>query len=109
MLRQAVRGGARWCHAVHSPSISRRAFSAVNARRLNFGGPNDKVTFYEQENPSSKNRRKVDPEAEDKEERNEVQGELSKLQAELKVLEKGPFTPDGEFIRVYQRRTARLL
>ncbi|KAJ5449747.1 uncharacterized protein N7458_006196 [Penicillium daleae] len=99
MLRQAVRGGARWCHAVHSPSISRRSFSAVNARHLNFGGPNDKVTFYEQENPSSKNRRKVDPEAEDKEELNEVQGELSKLQEELKVLEKGPFTPDGEFIQ----------
>lgn len=99
MLRQAVRGGARWCHAVHSPAITRRAFSVVNARRLDFGGPNDKVTFYEQENLSSKNRRKVDPEAEDKEERTEVEGELSKLQEELKILEKGPFTPDGEFIQ----------
>ncbi len=99
MLRQAVRGGARWCHAVHSPSITRRAFSVVNARRLNFGGPNDKVTFYEQENLSSKNRRKVDPEAEDKEEQTEVEGELSRLQEELKILEKGPFTPDGEFIQ----------
>lgn len=99
MLRQAVRGGARWCHAVHSPSITRRAFSVVNARRLDFGGPNDKVTFYEQENLSSKNRRKVDPEAEDKEEQTEVESELSKLQEELKILEKGPFTPDGEFIQ----------
>ncbi|KAJ5358629.1 uncharacterized protein N7496_011042 [Penicillium cataractarum] len=99
MLRQAVRGGARWCHAVHSPSVPRRAFSAVNARRLDFGGPNDKVTFYEQENPSSKNVRKVDPEAEEKEERKEVHNELSKLQEELRILEKGPFTPDGEFIQ----------
>ncbi|GLI80577.1 hypothetical protein PoHVEF18_008932 [Penicillium ochrochloron] len=99
MLRQAVRGGARWCHAVHSPSVSRRAFSAVNARRLDFGGPNDKVNFYEQESPTSKTARKVDPEAEDKEERNEVHTELSKLQEELKILEKGPFTPDGEFIQ----------
>lgn len=99
MLRQAVRGGARWCHAVHSPSIARRAFSAVNARRLDLGGPNDKVTFYEQENLSSKNRRKVEPEAEDKEEQTEVEAELSKLQEELKILEKGPFTPDGEFIQ----------
>jgi pentatricopeptide repeat protein len=99
MLRQAVRGGARWCHAVHSPSVSRRAFSAVNARCLDFGGPNDKVNFYEQENPSSKTARKVDPEAEEKEERNEVHSELSKLQEELKILEKGPFTPDGEFIQ----------
>lgn len=99
MLRQAVRGGARWCRAVHSPFISRRAFSAVNARRLGFGGPNDKVTFYEQENPSSKNRRRVDPNAEEKEEQNEVECELSKLQEELKILEKGPFTPDGDFIQ----------
>ncbi|CEO58574.1 hypothetical protein PMG11_03286 [Penicillium brasilianum] len=99
MLRQAVRGGARWCHAVHSPSVHRRAFSAVNARRLDFGGPNDKVTFYEQETPSSKNVQKVDPEAEDKEERKEVHSELSKLQEELRILEKGPFTPDGEFIQ----------
>ncbi|KAJ5166565.1 uncharacterized protein N7482_005346 [Penicillium canariense] len=99
MLRQAVRGGAQWYHAARSPSIARRTFSAVSARRLDFGGPNDKVTFYEQENPSSKKRRKVDPEAEDNEERKEVESELSKLQEELKTLEKGPFTPDGEFIQ----------
>ncbi|KAJ5491522.1 hypothetical protein N7539_003089 [Penicillium diatomitis] len=99
MLRQAVRGGARWYQVVHSSASPLRAFSVVNARRLDFGGPNDKVNFYEQESPSSKNARKVDPEAEDNEDKNDVEGELSKLQQELKTLEKGPFEPDGEFIR----------
>ena len=99
MLRQAVRGGARWHRVVHSSAFSRRAFSAVNPRRLDFGGPNDKVNFYEQETPSSKNVRKVDPEAEDIEDKNDVESELTRLQEELKILEKGPFTPDGEFIQ----------
>ncbi|KAJ5180418.1 hypothetical protein N7492_003628 [Penicillium capsulatum] len=98
MLRQAVRG-ARWYHAARNSSIPRRAFHAVSARRLDYGGPNDKVTFYEQDSPGSKIRRKIDPEAEDNEERTEVEQELEKLQEELKVLEKGPFAPDGEFIQ----------
>lgn len=98
MLRQAVRG-ARWYHAARNPSLSRRAFHAVSARRLDYGGPNDKVTFFEQDSPGSKTRRKVDPEAEDNEERAEVEQELKKLREELKALEKGPFTPDGEFIQ----------
>lgn len=98
MLRQAVRG-ARWYHAARNPSIYRRAFHVVSARRLDYGGPNDKVTFYEQDSPGSTTRRKVNPEAEDNEERTEVEQELKKLQEELKALEKGPFTPDGEFIQ----------
>lgn len=97
MLRQAVRG-ARWYYAA-SPSFSRRVFSAVTARRLDYGGPNDKVTFYEQDSPGSKRRRKIDPEAEDNEEREEVGQELAKLQSELKELEKGPFAPDSPFIQ----------
>lgn len=95
MLRQVVRG-ARWYYAARSPSIPRRPFSAVTARRLDFGGPNDKVNFYEQD---GKNQRKIDPEAEDNEEREEVQQELAKLEEELKELEKGPFDPDSPFIQ----------
>lgn len=97
MLRQAVRG-ARWYYAA-SPSITRRSFSVVTVRRLDFGGPNDKVTFYEQNAPGSRKRRKIDPEAEEIEERKEVEQELVKIQDELKELEKGPFAPDGEFIQ----------
>jgi len=93
MLRQVIRG------AYYGPSISRRAFSAVTARRLDYGGPNDKVNFFEQDAPGSKKRRKIDPEAEDNEEREEVEEELTKLQQELKVLEKGPFAPDSPFIQ----------
>ena len=101
MLRQAIRG-ARWCqHVARSPATRapRRAFSAAPPRRLDYGGPNDKVTFYEQESPESKRRQKVDPEAEDKEEREEVEKELAKLQKELKVLEEGPFAPNSPFIK----------
>ncbi|KAJ5121220.1 uncharacterized protein N7515_009181 [Penicillium bovifimosum] len=101
MLRQAIQG-ARWCqHVARSPSTRapRRVFSAVAPRRLDFGGPNDKVTFYEQESPGSKTRRKVDPEAEVIEEREEIKQELAKLQDELKVLEEGPFAPNSPFIK----------
>lgn len=97
MLRQAIRG-ARWYYATR-PSIHRRAFSAVTSRRLDYGGPKDKVTFYEQDSPGSKTRRKIDPEAEDNDERVEVEQELAKLQSELKELEKGPFAPDSPFIQ----------
>jgi hypothetical protein len=95
MLRQVVRG-ARWYYAARSPSIPRRSFSVVPARHLDFGGPNDKVNFYEQD---GQKRRKVDPEAEDNEEREEVEKELAKLEEELKELEKGPFDPDSPFIQ----------
>ncbi|KAJ6098727.1 hypothetical protein N7467_000262 [Penicillium canescens] len=99
MLRQAIQG-ARWCqHVARSPSCApRRAFSAAAPRRLNYGGPNDKVNFYEQESLQSKNRRKVNPEAEDHEDRDRVEQELVKLQDELKVMEEGPFGPNSEFI-----------
>ncbi|KAJ5577822.1 uncharacterized protein N7459_006786 [Penicillium hispanicum] len=98
MLRQAVRG-ARWYHVARNLSIPRRTFHALTARQLDYGGPNDKVTFYEQDTRGSKTRRKVNPEAEDNEEREEVEHELTRLQEELKELEKGPFTPDGPFIQ----------
>ncbi|KAJ5876080.1 uncharacterized protein N7529_001664 [Penicillium soppii] len=101
MLRQAIQG-ARWCqHVARSPATRapRRAFSAAPPRRLDYGGPNDKVTFYEQESLDSKKRRKVDPEAEDNEEREGVEKELTKLEEELKVLEEGPFAPNSPFIK----------
>ncbi|KAJ5702898.1 hypothetical protein N7488_010446 [Penicillium malachiteum] len=97
MLRQAVRG-ARCYNAARNSSISQRAFSVVTARRLDFGGPNDKVNFYEQD-ATGKKRHKVDPEAEENAEREEIGQELTKLQEELKVLEKGPFAPDSPFIQ----------
>ncbi|KAJ5728614.1 uncharacterized protein N7483_003122 [Penicillium malachiteum] len=97
MLRQAVRG-ARCYNAARNLSISQRAFSVVTARRLDFGGPNDKVNFYEQD-ATGKQRHKVDPEAEENAEREEIGQELTKLQEELKVLEKGPFAPDSPFIQ----------
>ncbi|KAJ5675836.1 hypothetical protein N7462_008733 [Penicillium macrosclerotiorum] len=99
MLRQAIRGGTRWCHGARCPSLPRCTFGAVAARRLHFGGPNDKVNYYEQDNRASKVRRRVDPEAEDNEQREEVEIELSKLQEELEELEKGPFEPDSPFIQ----------
>ena len=98
MLRQAVRG-ARWYYVAHNPSFPQRTFHAITARRLDYGGPNDKVTFYEQDTRGSRTRRKIDPEREDNEERKDVEQELMKLQEELKELEKGPFTPDGPFIQ----------
>ncbi|KAJ5552959.1 hypothetical protein N7494_002337 [Penicillium frequentans] len=96
MLRQAIRG-ARW-YAARNPSVSLRAFSAVTARRLDFGGPNDKVNFFEQDAPGQK-RRPFDPEAEELEEREDIQNELTKVQEELKILENGPFHPDSPFIQ----------
>ncbi|KAJ5902400.1 hypothetical protein N7495_002928 [Penicillium taxi] len=98
MLRQAVRG-TRWYSVVRNQSISQRAFSAVAVRQLKYGGPNDKVTFFEQDSLESKTRREFNPEAEDVEEREEIEQELSKIQQELKVLEKGPFDPNSPFIQ----------
>ncbi|RMJ22479.1 pentatricopeptide repeat protein [Aspergillus sp. HF37] len=103
MLRQAVQG-ARWYQhvALRSSSISRpslRAFSAIAPRSLDYGGPNDKVNFYEQTTRQSKDRRKVDPEEEEKAERDEVEGELSRLDRELAVIKEGPFSPNSPFMK----------
>lgn len=105
MLRQAVRA-ARW-HYAACTSVPQRAFSAVTARRLNFGGPNDKVNFYEQDGPG-KQRRRIDPEAGEIEEREELEQELSKMQEELKTLEKGPFHPDSPFIQSLPEEDRRI-
>lgn len=102
MLRQAVQGARRYQHVARSrPSISRsrRSFSVIAPRRLDFGGPNDKVTFYEQDTRGSKKRRKIDPEAGDHVQREQVQEELAKLEQELKVLEDGPFSPNSPFMK----------
>ncbi|CAG7946762.1 unnamed protein product [Penicillium olsonii] len=100
MLRQAIQG-ARWCQHVARSSATRaprRAFTAAPPRRLDFGGPNDKVNFYEQETPNGK-RNRVDPEAEDNVEREDVAKQLAQLDDELKVLEDGPFAPNSPFIQ----------
>ncbi|KAE8145137.1 hypothetical protein BDV25DRAFT_165314 [Aspergillus avenaceus] len=102
MLRQAVRG-ARWYQHVartpSAPSLLRRTFSAVAPRSLQYGGPNDKVRFYEQDTRDSKKRRRVDPEAEDNVDKKHVESELARLETELEDLKEGPFGPNSEFIR----------
>lgn len=103
MLRQAVQG-ARWYQHVapRSSSISRptlRAFSAIAPRSSGYGGPDDKVNFYEQTTRQSKDRKRVDPEAEDKAEREEVQNEINRLDRELALLKEGPFGPNSPFMR----------
>ena len=95
MLRQAVR--ASWYqHIAHGRLVSslpsRRVFSSVSGRSLDYGGPNDKVFFYEQNTPGSDKRRRIDPEAEVREERREVEDELSRLDQEL---QEGPYGPNS--------------
>ncbi|KAL2824523.1 hypothetical protein BDW59DRAFT_85792 [Aspergillus cavernicola] len=104
MLRPVVRG-ARWYQhvarsstAAISPLFHTRPFSAVAPRSLNLG-PNDKINFFEQDTPGSKTRRKIDPEAKDNAEKEEVERELSQLDQELDILKEGPFGPNSPFIR----------
>ncbi|KAI9371922.1 hypothetical protein BJX61DRAFT_479253 [Aspergillus egyptiacus] len=105
MLRPVIQG-ARWYQHVarssspaKSPLFRRRPFSAVAARSIDFGGPNDKVRFFEQETPQSRKRRRIDPEAEDAAEKEEVERGLSQLDHELESLKEGPFGPNSPFIR----------
>ena len=104
MLRQAIQG-ARLCqHVTHgSPSVpsfsSRRAFSVVGKRSIDYGGPNDKIHFYEQNTLGSRKRRKVDPEAEDQSELGAVENELHRLDQELKVLQEGPYGPNSPLMK----------
>lgn len=104
MLRQAAQG-ARWYQHVarRSPLIPSlplpRTVPVVTRRSVHYGGPDDKVRFYEQDTPGSKTRRKVNPEAEESVERGEVEEKLSRVQQELRVLEEGPFGPNSEFMR----------
>ncbi|KAF7593854.1 hypothetical protein BBP40_010664 [Aspergillus hancockii] len=104
MLRQAIRG-ARWYQHVtpRSPSapllLLRRTFSVVAPRSLDYGGPNDKVRFYEQDTRGSKKIRQIDPEAEDNADRKDVESKLARLDNELQVLQEGPYGPNSQFIR----------
>ncbi|KAL4872180.1 hypothetical protein BDV12DRAFT_162440 [Aspergillus spectabilis] len=105
MLRPVVRG-ARWYQHVArsispatSPLTFTRAFTAIAPRSTNYGGPNDKVTFYEQDTRTSKKRRRIDPEAEDNAEKEEVARELAQLDEELEILTEGPFSPNSPFIK----------
>ncbi|RAL07453.1 pentatricopeptide repeat protein [Aspergillus homomorphus CBS 101889] len=96
MLRQAVRG-ARWYQHVARRSPS--AFSSIAPRYIHYGGPNDKINFFEKATKGSKRMRKIDPEAEDRAEQEEVEAELSKLNKELEILKEGAFGPNSQFIR----------
>ena len=104
MLRQAAHG-ARWYQHVarRSPSSPSsplpRTSSVVKPRFIHYGGPDDKVRIYEQNTPGSKTRKKVDTEREDREERKDVEEELSRIQKELRILEEGPFGPNSEFMK----------
>lgn len=103
MLRQAIQGARWYQHVVpRSSPISRplsRPFSAIVVRSHEYGGPDDKVNFYEQSTRRSKDRRKVDPEAEGKAERDDVEDEISRLDRELAVLKEGPFSPNSSFMK----------
>lgn len=102
MLRPAVQG-ARWYQNVASRRSfsvpSSRRFSAIAPRFLNYGGPDDKVNFYEQTTRGSKDRKKVDPEEEEMAEREDVGEEIARLDRELAVLKEGPFSPNSPFMR----------
>ncbi|KAL3494229.1 hypothetical protein BJX62DRAFT_198874 [Aspergillus germanicus] len=104
MLRPVVRG-ARWYQHVARSSLSisprpfTRVFSAVAPRSSDSGERNEKVTFYEQNTRDSKHRRKINYEAEDKTELENVEHELSKLDQELELLKEGPFGPNSPFIQ----------
>lgn len=105
MLRPVIRG-ARWYQHVArssstatSPHSFTRTFTAVAPLSINYGGPNDKINFYEQDTPQSKKRRRIDPEAEDNADREGVQRELSQLDHELEALKEGPFGPNSAFIQ----------
>ncbi|KAL4969244.1 pentatricopeptide repeat protein [Aspergillus stella-maris] len=104
MLRPVIRG-ARWYRHVarsSSPAASplpfRRTFTAVAPRSTNYGGPSDKIKFYEQDGLKSRRRQEVDPEAESNAEREDVEREIAQLDRELETL-KDPFSPDGAFIQ----------
>ncbi|KAL4902515.1 hypothetical protein BDW74DRAFT_157942 [Aspergillus multicolor] len=103
MLRPVIRGARWYQHVARSSKASPRSFSrtftAIAPRSLDYGGPNDKVKFYEQDNLWSAKRRKIDPEAEDNAEREEVERELSRLDRELEAMKEDPFGPNGEFIQ----------
>ncbi|KAL4940526.1 hypothetical protein BDV06DRAFT_19195 [Aspergillus oleicola] len=105
MLRPVIRG-ARWYRHVArssspaaSPLYYRRTFTAVAPRSTNYGGPNDKVKFYEQDTLKSKKRREVDPEAEEHAERDDVEREIAQLDRDLEILKEGPFGPNSPFIQ----------
>ncbi|THC93057.1 hypothetical protein EYZ11_007454 [Aspergillus tanneri] len=104
MLRQAVQGARWYQHVARAtpstpPSLPRqRAFTVIAPRLIHYGGPNDKVRFYEQDTRGSQKRRRVDPEAEDNAEQEGVQEELSKLDEELQILKEGPYGPNSPFM-----------
>lgn len=105
MLRPVIRGFrwyqhvARSSYAAASPRSLTRSFTVAAPLRTHYGGPNDKVTFYEQDSPKSTKRRRIDPEAEDNEEKEDVQHEMSELDRELETLQEGPFGPNSAFVQ----------
>ncbi|KAL4927904.1 pentatricopeptide repeat protein [Aspergillus undulatus] len=106
MLRPVIRG-ARWYRHVArssnpaaSPLASRRTFTAVAPLAARYGGPNDKIRFYEQDTLKSAKRQEVDPEAEDNKKRDAAQRELERLDRELEELKhEDPLSPDSAFMR----------
>lgn len=99
MLRQAVRGARWYQHVARGSPFFPRAFAAVAPRSIHYGGPKDKINFYEQDTRKSKTRRKVDPEAEGRAEQEDAAKELARLTQELEELKEGPFGPNSQFIR----------
>ena len=68
-------------------------------RSTHYGGPNDKVRFYEQDWLGSRKRRRVDPEADVQAEREEIKKKIDQLDEDLRELEEGPFGPDSPLMK----------
>jgi hypothetical protein len=106
MLRQVIQGAGRLHYQAGSTrlciartSLSLRSFSATASQPLRFGGLNDKIRIFEQASKSSKKQVEIDPDAEDAEERQDLENELSKLDKELEDITKDPFAIDSPFIK----------
>ncbi|KAL1990296.1 hypothetical protein VTN49DRAFT_6135 [Thermomyces lanuginosus] len=104
MLRQVLQGAQRHQHAACARYLRyrlflQRPFSAAPLRCVRYGGPGDKIRFFEQSSPRSKDRVEVDPEAEDDAERQELKDRLDQLDKELEILREGPFGPNSQFIK----------
>ncbi|OKL56864.1 hypothetical protein UA08_07831 [Talaromyces atroroseus] len=106
MLRQVIQGAGRLHYQAGSTrnfiartSFLLRSFSATASQPIRYGGPNDKIRIFERASKSSKKQVEIDPNAEDAEERQDLENELAKLDKELDDLKKDPFAVDSPFIQ----------
>ncbi|WEW58503.1 hypothetical protein PRK78_003971 [Emydomyces testavorans] len=108
-MRRLTLQGARWhqhgiytrCINQASPTILpvRRAFSSTS--RLYNGSRKQEVTIrhFEQSTRTSKDRKEIDFEAEEKAEQELLKSKIAKLERELAEIKEGPFAPNSPFMR----------